>query len=198
SATAKLEKLERVLAALPLRGAQAEWSAAIEEKREEAERALGYVELYGAYAECEAVYGVEKLLDLYEGLDEADRETFAFDPRVIDWHHYITEVHLPSIVEHARVKTGPTGRSSTGREDRLRAQVLSPDRHLAAFDLENTLIASNVVTSYAWLASRRLPPDDRFRFALRALAEGPALLKLDARDRSDFPRHFSRRYDGAP
>ena len=32
-------------------------SATLEEKREEADRALGYVELYGAYAECEAVYG---------------------------------------------------------------------------------------------------------------------------------------------
>ena len=30
---------------------------------------------------------------------------------------------------------------------RLRRQVLSPERHLAAFDLENTLIASNVVAS---------------------------------------------------
>jgi HAD superfamily hydrolase (TIGR01490 family) len=198
SITSKLERAERILSALPLRGAQAEWSASVEEKREEAERALGYVELYGAYAECEAVYGVDKLLALFDSLSESDRETFAFDPNVIDWHHYITQVHLPSIVEHARVKTAPTGRSATSREDRLRSQVLSPDRHLAAFDLENTLIASNVVTSYAWLATRRLPTDDRFRFALRTLAEGPSLLKLDSKDRSDFLRHFYRRYEDAP
>jgi HAD superfamily hydrolase (TIGR01490 family) len=69
---------------------------------------------------------------------------------------------------------------------------------MAAFDLENTLIASNVVASYSWLATRRLPPDDRARFVLRTLAEAPSLLALDRKDRSDFLRFFYRRYDGAP
>src|SRR4029077_3992268 len=50
---------EQVLHQLPLRGAQAEWGATLEERRDEVDRALGYVELYGKYAECEAVYGVE-------------------------------------------------------------------------------------------------------------------------------------------
>jgi HAD superfamily hydrolase (TIGR01490 family) len=193
-----LERAERALSALPLRGKQAEWSATVEEKREEAERALGYVELYGAYAECEAVYEVDRLLALWDSLDATDQAEFAFDPRIIDWDHYIRDTHLPSVVEHARAKTAPSGRSSTQREDRLRGQVLSPDRHLAAFDLENTLIASNVVASYAWLASRRLPPDDRARFVVKTLLEAPQLLKLDRKDRSDFLRHFYRRYEGAP
>ena len=47
-----------------------------------------------------------------------------------------------------------------------------PERHLAAFDLENTLIASNVVASYAWLATRRLGTDDRLRFVAKTLARG--------------------------
>jgi HAD superfamily hydrolase (TIGR01490 family) len=68
---------------------------------------------------------------------------------------------------------------------------------MAAFDLENTIIASNVVASYAWLATRRLPTTDRVRFVLKTLAEGPSLLKLDQRDRSDFLRFFYRRYEGA-
>ena len=84
------------------------------------------------------------------------------------------------------------------RSDRLRAQVLSPDRHIAAFDLENTLIASNVVESYSWLATRRLPLDDRLRFVGRTVREAPYLLALDRRDRGDFLRYFYRRYDGAP
>ncbi|MDP9388127.1 MAG: HAD family phosphatase [Actinomycetota bacterium] len=69
---------------------------------------------------------------------------------------------------------------------------------MAAFDLENTLIASNVVESYAWLATRRLPAEERLRFVLRTLREGPGLLALDRRDRGDFLRHFYRRYEGAP
>jgi alcohol-forming fatty acyl-CoA reductase len=193
-----IERAESTLQALPLRGRQALWSAKLEERREEAERALGYVELYGAYAECEAIYGVDRLLERYERLDEADRETFCFDPRVVHWPTYVREVHLPSVVQHARVRTTPGGRSVENRADRLRRQVLDPARHFAAFDLENTLIASNVVASYSWLATRRLPADDRFRQALRILAEAPSLLALDRRDRSDFLRHFYRRYDKAP
>jgi alcohol-forming fatty acyl-CoA reductase len=193
-----LERAESTLQALPLRGRQALWSARLEERREEAERALAYVELYGAYAECEAIYGVDRLLARFERLDAADQEAFCFDPRVIDWATYVHDVHLPSVVQHARVRTTPGGRTVENRADRLRRQVLDPTRHFAAFDLENTLIASNVVASYSWLATRRLPREDRVRYALRTLAEAPALLALDRRDRSDFLRHFYRRYDKAP
>ena len=76
--------------------------------------------------------------------------------------------------------------------------MLSPDRHLAAFDLENTLIASNVVESYTFLATRRLDNAERLRYVLRTVAEAPRLLKLDRADRTDFLRHFYRRYENAP
>jgi alcohol-forming fatty acyl-CoA reductase len=197
-ARSTIERAESTLQALPLRGRQASWAAKLEEKREEAERALGYVELYGAYAECEAIYGIERLLARFEALDEADRSAFCFDPRVIDWATYVHDVHLPSVVQHARVRTTPGGRTVEDRADRLRRQVLAPERHFAAFDLENTLIASNVVASYSWLATRRLPRDDRVRYVLKALVEAPSLLALDRRDRSDFLRHFYRRFDKAP
>ncbi len=193
-----IERAERSLQALPLRGKQASWAATLEEKREDVERALAYVELYGAYAECEAVYGVDRLLERWQALPPEDQAAFCFDPRVIDWDHYATHVHLPSVVEHARVRTTPGGRTGEKREVRLRRQVLAPERHLAAFDLENTLIASNVVASYSWLATRRLPDEDRLRFVVKTLAEAPSLLALDRRDRSDFLRSFYRRYEGAP
>jgi HAD superfamily hydrolase (TIGR01490 family) len=193
-----LERAERTLNSLPLRGKQAELNARIEERREQADRALGYVELYGAYARCEAVYGVQHLIELFDDLPDDDQRDFCFDPDVIDWDHYVREVHLPSVVEQARVKTTAGARTATPRDQRLRAQVLSPDRHLAAFDLENTLIASNVVASYSWLATRRLPIEDRARFVAKTLAEAPSLLALDRKDRSDFLRHFYQRYDGAP
>ncbi|MEL7208852.1 MAG: SDR family oxidoreductase, partial [Actinomycetota bacterium] len=193
-----LERAERTLTSLPLRGRQAEWSARIEDKREEVDRAQGYVELYGAYAECEALYGVDRLLERSEALDDEDARLFGCDPRAVDWPTYVQQIHLPSIVEHARVRTTPGGREGPSRSTRLREQVLSPDRHIAAFDLENTLIASNVVASYSWLATRRLPVGDRLRFVARTLAEAPSLLALDRRDRSDFLRHFYRRYEDAP
>jgi HAD superfamily hydrolase (TIGR01490 family) len=81
---------------------------------------------------------------------------------------------------------------------RMRGQVLDTRRQVAAFDLENTLISSNVVESYSWLATRRLDPAERLRYVLRTLVEAPGLLRLDRADRTDFLRHFYRRYEHAP
>ena len=189
---------ERVLQALPLRGRQAEFSAQLEVRRVEVDRALDYVELYGLYTECEAIYQVDNLLSIWEQLDDDDREALNLDPRSIDWTRYVTEIHLPSIVQHARVKTTPGPSRSVDRMTRLRSQVLDPKRHVAAFDLENTLISSNVVESFSWLATRRLDTPERLRLMARTLMEAPGLLRLDRRDRTDFLRHFYRRYEGAP
>ena len=195
-----LEAADRVLSALPLRGRHAVMSATLEERRQQLERANGYVELYGAYAECEAIYQLDRLLALWDSLDDADRSAFCFDPRTVDWTHYVEQVHLPSMVGQARLKMAPGAKAgwTESRSARQRRQVLAPERHLAVFDLENTLIASNVVASYAWLATRDLDDLDRVRFAARTLAEAPRLLALDRRDRSDFLRYFYRRFSGAP
>lgn len=194
TATSVLRRVERVVASLPLRGAAAQWGATLEQRRFEAERALEYVQLYGAYTECEAVYGMSGLLSLPVEPDPS----MPLDPRDIDWDDYITRVHLPSVVAHGRASTRPNRRDPDHRATRLRAQVLSPDRHVAAFDLEHTLVASNVVSSYAWLAGRRLGTADRVRMVARLLGEAPSLLAADRRDRSDFLRSFYRRYEGAP
>ena len=69
--------------------------------------------------------------------------TFSFDPRVIDWTSYITD-DPPAVGRRARPRARPrrARAAPTTAPTRLRRQVLSPERHLAAFDLENTLIAS--------------------------------------------------------
>ncbi len=193
-----LRGAERALSALPLRAKAADIAAAVEDRRSQAERALSYVELYGSYAECETIFEVSKLMGLWESLGDVDKKQFCFDPAVLDWKHYVHDVHLPSIVAHARVKTTPGKKDGAQRQDRARRAILSPERHLAAFDLENTLIASNVVESYAWLASRHLGDTDRMRLVVRLLREAPSLASLDRRDRGDFLRHFYRRYEGAP
>ncbi len=190
-------RAERTLQSLPLRGVQASWSARLEERRGDIERALEYVELYGLYTECEAIYQVDNLMRIHDGLDTADRAAFNLDPRSVDWPEYISTVHLPSVVQHSRVKTAP-GKTVVDRRDRLRKQVLDPARQVAAFDLENTLIASNVVESYSWLATRRLNTPERIRYVARTLREAPGLLSMDRKDRADFLRYFYRRYEDAP
>ncbi|MFK8026131.1 MAG: SDR family oxidoreductase [Ilumatobacter sp.] len=197
-ASKALNAADRVLQTLPLRGKQAELSAQLEEKRMEVETALEYVELYGLYTECEAIYQVDNLLALRDTMTEQDRIDFDIDPRSVDWDHYVTKIHLPSIIQHARVKTTPGASKSIDRMARMRKQALDPRRQVAAFDLENTLISSNVVESYSWLATRRLDTPERVRYVLRTLAEAPGLLRLDRQDRTDFLRHYYRRYENAP
>jgi HAD superfamily hydrolase (TIGR01490 family) len=197
TAKAVAERTERALQMLPLRGRQATWAAKLEERKNDIDRAYEYVQLYGLYTECEAIYQVDNLMGLWNGLDAADQAAFNFDPRSVDWPTYVGTIHLPSVVQHARAKTTP-GKNRNDRADRLRRSILSPERHVAAFDLENTLIASNVVESYSWLATRRLNMPERMRYVLRTLAEAPSLQSLDRKDRGDFLRYFYRRYEGAP
>ncbi len=197
-ATKLLGTAEQIANQLPVRGKKAEFLSSIEEHRTQANRALDYVELYGAYAETEARFRIERTLALYESLDKVDRARFEMDPSVIDWKAYLHEVHLPSVVEHARVRTSPGKRTLANREERARRAILSSEPRLVVFDLENTLIASNVVETYAWLASRHAAPTRRAKVVADLLAEGPRLLSLDRRDRGDFLRHFYRRYEGAP
>jgi HAD superfamily hydrolase (TIGR01490 family) len=197
-ATAAIDTVERVLSTLPLRGKQAALSAELEERNLIAKRALGYVELYGSYSETEARYRIDRTLALYEELSEEDQATFAFDPAEVDWDVYVSEIHLPSIVRHARVRTTPGTQVMADRKERGRKAVLSPERELAVFDLENTLMASNVVDTYAWLASRHLPSSRRLSFVAELVRDGPQMLALDRRDRGDFLRSFYLRYKGAP
>ena len=220
---------ENTLRMLPVRGAAAEAYAEVQEQRERLDRVAEYVDLYGMYVECDATFLTDRLVELWNDLDEDDQATFCFDPSVIDWHRYLQEIHLPSVMATARVKVAPSAKTdltnkprqetderadpinsgllarwlpSTRRGEhaimeRRRKQILSPDRHLAAFDLENTLLASNVVASWGWLATCRLPRSEQARIVLRTLAETPRLLKLDRADRSDFLRYFYRRFKGA-
>jgi HAD superfamily hydrolase (TIGR01490 family) len=196
-ATRIMGAAERGLTMVPFRRKQAEWAAKLEDRQTLAERALGYVELYGAYTETEARYRIDHLLVLWERLGPEDQAGFCFDPAVIDWAHYVAEVHFPSVVERGRVRTSPVRPSGPNRETRMRSAVLSSDRQLAVFDLEHTLIASNVVDSYAWLASRHIEADRRVGFVADLIGSAPRWLALDRRDRGDFLRSFYRRYEGA-
>jgi len=192
-----LEQAEAVLRRVPLRHGVAALGSRIDAQRAQVLRALEYVDLYGAYSETQVVFAASTLLELAERLDPADRASFVVDPSAIDWRHYVCDIHLPSIVRHARVRTSPERRRGPSRLERARKAALDPRRQAAVFDLENTLIASNVVLSYAWLATRSLPLGERARLVGRLLAEAPSLLAADRDDRADFLRSFYRRYEGA-
>ena len=70
-----LRAAERVVNVMPVRGELAERASELEEKRALAERALGYVELYGASTETEARFRIDRMLELYRSPRRADQKS---------------------------------------------------------------------------------------------------------------------------
>src|ERR671919_3177442 len=68
---------------------------------------------------------------------------------------------------------------------------------LALFDMEGTLLPSNVVESYVWSRMADLPWDQWPNELVDVFSRIPSYLMADRRDRGEFLRTFFRRYEGA-
>ena len=187
---------------LPLRGKQAEWCAPA--SRRSATRSSGrssYVELYGAYAECEAIYGVDHLLDAVGQRSTPRTRTSSASTRAsIDWDA-LRHRGPPAVGRRSTPACGPRRAAARARRatTRLRRQVLvtrAPPRRVRPREH-----AHRVERGRELLVAGHPPPRPRRAAALRRCgrsAEAPGLLALDRKDRGDFLRYFYRRYEDAP
>ncbi len=150
-----------------------------------------YSDLYGMYTEAEVVYTDDRTLALFESLSSGDAETFPFDAAAIDWKHYMKDVHSPAVTQSLR---------ELSRRDGRGASVTIRERDepvLALFDMEGTIITSNVVESYVWARMADLTPEEWPRELASVFGRIPGYLQIDRRDRGDFLRTFFRRFEGA-
>jgi alcohol-forming fatty acyl-CoA reductase len=150
-----------------------------------------YSDLYGLYTETEVVYTDDRTLALFDGLDLDDRVRFPFDVAMVDWKYYLKDVHTPAVTQSLR---------ELSRRDRERPAVSIKERDepvLAVFDMEGTIISSNVVESYVWTRMADLEPDEWAPELFDVFSKIPGYLQIDRRDRGDFLRTFFRRYEGA-
>jgi HAD superfamily hydrolase (TIGR01490 family) len=150
-----------------------------------------YSDLYGAYTEAEVIYTDDVAMALFRSLSTEDRARFPFDAATIDWKHYLQDVHSPAVTRSLR---------ELSRRDRERPQVRIREREdpvLAVFDMEGTIISSNVVESYVWAKMADLEPDEWPGELVGVFGRIPRYLAIDRRDRGDFLRTFFRRYEGA-
>ena len=157
-----------------------------------------YLSLYNEYAQSELHFVDDNTLALTKALDPEDQPIFAFDTAVFDWTTYVEEVHCPSI-------TAPIRRMDALRRKRgnrpSTMKDLSRDtagaKALAIFDLDGTIMSTNVIEQYLWA---RLPELSRARQVAeigRVLRKLPAYLRAERRDRGTFLRAVYRRYAGA-
>ena len=121
------------------------------EKR--ARMSLYYSRIYGAYANMTATFETSRTRDLYEALPAENREQFPFDITEVDWRTWMQGTHLPALT------------TKPNRKKRKTKIEEKPGEVAAIFDVDGTLVGSNVVSYFAWLRMRELPP---------ALVERPA------------------------
>jgi fatty acyl-CoA reductase len=156
-----------------------------------------YHSLYNEYAQSELHFVDDNTLALTSSLDPADVDAFAFDTAVYDWKTYIEDVHCPSItapirrMEALRRKRG--SRPTTMRD---LSKDTSGSAAVAVFDLDGTIMSTNVIEQYLW---SRLPELPRLQQAVEVgevAGRLPGYLLAEQRDRGSFLRAVYRRYKG--
>jgi HAD superfamily hydrolase (TIGR01490 family) len=151
------------------------------EKR--ARMSLYYSRIYGAYANMYAVFSTDRTKALYEGLEPEDRRLFPFDITEVRWREWLHGTHLPAL---------------TTRPNRKRRRKVEekPGKVAAIFDVDGTLVGSNVVSYYAWLRMQELPAPMRPFWLAAFLTKIPYYWGLDKVSRAHFNRVFYKNYAG--
>ncbi len=156
-----------------------------------------YLSLYSEYLQSEVYFVDDATKALNDQLHPDDAEVFGFDTATVDWKTYLTEIHAPSVTKPLRSKALLRRRSkATANTFRELAEAGSTDV-LAAFDLDGTVMATNVVETYLWARLPELSRADRAREMASLLGHMPAYLAAERRDRGSFLRSMYRRYRGA-
>jgi len=149
-----------------------------------------YADLYGVYTEAEVIYTDDRTVELWNTLTKGDQKRFPFDSTDVDWKHYLQDVHCPAVTAGLRALS--SARTKPKVRIREREQLV-----LALFDVEGTILPSNVVESYVWSRLADLPWDQWPAELVSVFGRIPSYLLADRRDRGEFLRTFFRRYEGA-
>jgi HAD superfamily hydrolase (TIGR01490 family) len=182
---------EKIVTHLPKSRRMRDLVSRVDRDKARVEFVKRYSDLYGAYTEAEVIYTDDRMLALSDSLTPEDRERFPFDSAIMDWRYYLQDVHSPAVTQSLR---------ELSRRERQTPTVKIQEREhpvVALFDMEGTIITSNVVESYVWTRMADLPPDEWPRELVSVFGKIPSYLQIDRRDRGDFLRTFFRRYEGA-
>ncbi|HTW21720.1 MAG TPA: HAD-IB family hydrolase [Mycobacteriales bacterium] len=184
---------DKVVTSLPRSARTRDWARTLDRQRGRLDFLRRYFDLYRPYADAELHFSDRSTLALHEALHPDDVEAFGFDAMAIDWRHYINEVHVPAVVGPLNALTALRGK----RTDPTRSvSGASPDT-VVVFDMDGTLLASNVVESYLWLRLPELALAAKAREVTEVARALPRWLMTQRRDRSSFLRMVYRRYEGA-
>ncbi len=191
---------------LPLGAGVSQISDNLNAERDRLDRGINLIQLYGVYTEVDCIFDTRNVSALWEKTPAAERKVFPFDPALYDWSHYFQVVHFPTVVRMSRAETAagrrkqPTGSTAPKTESSsVRAAIerrAGRGDVLAVFDVDGTLVETNVVEYFLWMRLRAQPLEEWPAFMARMLREAPRWLFLERRSRAEFQRSFYREYDG--
>ena len=183
---------DRLVTHLPRSGRTRSWAQSLDRQKRRLDFLRRYFDLYRPYVEAELHFSDSATLALHQSLHPDDVATFGFDSADIDWTHYIAGVHTPAVTSTLRALTGGS------RRDVTRRAIERTDKNvIAVFDMDGTLLPSNVVESYLWLRLPELSGAARSREVVDVARALPRWLLTERRDRGAFLRSVYRRYEGA-
>jgi fatty acyl-CoA reductase len=155
-----------------------------------------YIDLYREYAQAELHFSDTQTMALYASLHPDDRAEFCFDTSVIDWAYYLGEVHCPAVTEPLR-RFDEIRRKRKGSSTAMPRRIEPDEVAVAVFDMDGTLLSSNVIETYLWMRLQEMAPPDRLAELGRMAARLPGLLHAERHERSGFLRAVYREYEGA-
>jgi alcohol-forming fatty acyl-CoA reductase len=180
---------DRVVTRIPKSKKMRELVARVDRDKGRIEFIRRYSDLYGTYTEAEVIYTDDRTVGLFRSLSDQDRARFPFDCAIVDWKYYLQDVHCPAVTQGLRALS--SSRVSPKVRIREREQLT-----LAVFDMEGTIISSNVVESYVWSKMADTEIVDWPAELWSVFSRVPSYLLADRRDRGEFLRTFFRRYEG--
>ncbi|MGF1472643.1 MAG: HAD-IB family hydrolase [Rubrobacteraceae bacterium] len=178
-----LDVASKVLARIPDGPTVADLRVRAARAQKRARMSLYYSRIYGAYANMASTFSTARTAKLFKDLAPEDREEFPFDIAAFDWRKYLHDGHLPALT------------TKPGRKKRKKVTE-EPGEIAAIFDVDGTLVGSNVVSYYAWLKMKDLPPATRPLWLARFLPKIPYYWALDKVSRTLFNRVFYKNYRG--
>jgi alcohol-forming fatty acyl-CoA reductase len=199
---------EQVLLRWPASPRSQDWLTSLGRQQQELAQLREYADLYGVYARAEVIYEDTRLRELHAALPAQRATEHGFDPTIIDWRAYLQDVHCPSITATVRRAGQRRGRSTAGHRPAGHhhashhgappQSIALPERTdvAAVFDLEGTIVNSNVVESYLWARLATMPRSGWLRELADLARCAPRYLYAERRDRGELLRTFLRRYAG--
>jgi alcohol-forming fatty acyl-CoA reductase len=189
---------ERALRILPKTKASQKTLAQLQKGVADLATLRNFVSLYRVYVETELIFDDSNLKALHDALPAKEKADKGFDIAAIDWDDYLQNVHFPAIAKLTKAFSRARQAERAAALPSRAAELPPRGDVLAIFDMEGTVVDSNIVQQYLWVRSAGYRKAAWPAEVLGILGSVPGYLRAERRNRGEFIRSFLRRYEGMP